>query len=472
MTESRYPRLPILVVDDEPIALESLEFVLMCEGINHTILCEDPREVAGILERREVSVILLDLVMPLISGEEILEMVTREYPGIPVIVVTGNTEVETAVKCMKTNAFDYLLKPVDDNRLLSVVRHALEYRDMQTELRILKRGFVEGEESHPAAFQNIITRSRKMHSIFRYIEAIAQTSQPVLITGETGVGKELIANAVHICSGRQGNFVPINIAGLDDNIISDTLFGHIKGAFTSAGTARMGLVEAAAGGTLFLDEIAELSPESQVKLLRLVQEREYLSLGSDVIKRSDTRIIAATNTDLKKRTRSGKFRHDLYYRLQVHHIKIPPLRDRPNDLAPLLNYFLETAAADMGKKKPTIPDELLALLSMYHFPGNVRELKTLVYDAVADHTSRVMSMRRFKDYIRENRSEEGVPLRNAAGNGHQLIAAWDRIPPLKVIQGMAAQEAVRRADGNKSMAAETLGITRQTLSKYLREASE
>ncbi len=239
-----------------------------------------------------------------------------------------------------------------------------------------------------------------MRSTFKYIESIAVTSQPVLITGKTGVGKELIARTIHRLSGRKGTLAAVNVTGLDDTTFSDTLFDHKRGAFTGADRVRAGLIEKAANGTLFLDETGDLHPTSQVKLLRLLQEREYYPLGADVPRPSNARIVVATNRDLLALQASGTFRADLYYRLLLHRINVPPLRERRDDIPLLVEFFLQRAADELGKTKPTPPPELFILLALYDFPGNIRELQTMIFDAVSRHESWKLSLTGFKEIIR------------------------------------------------------------------------
>ncbi len=296
---SLYPQLPILMVDDEMQTLNSFDFVLRSASMNHSIRCQDSRKVMAIFSEQEIEVMLLDLSMPYVSGEELLSMVTKDFPEVPIIVITGSNDVETAVRCMKSGAFDYMVKPVEKSRLISGVKRAIEIRELQRENKWLRAHVLSDRLEHPDVFSEIITNSPAMQSIFQYIEAISSSPQPVLITGETGVGKELVAKAIHRLSDRTGPFVPVNVAGLDDNVFADTLFGHRKGAFTGADQTRGGMVEQASGGTLFLDEIGDLSPASQVKLLRLSQDGEFFPLGSDVAKRSDARVLGATNQDLE-----------------------------------------------------------------------------------------------------------------------------------------------------------------------------
>ena len=269
MTTSRHPKLPVLLVDDEVQALDSFEIALRSANMNNFIRCQDSREVKSIVGRKEMEVILLDLRMPHVSGEELLPMLTSDFPEVPVIVITGADDVETAVKCMRSGASDYMVKPVEKSRLIAGVKRAIELRELQRENELLKAHVLSDKLNHPEAFSEIVTNSNSMRSIFQYIEAIAASPQPALITGETGVGKELVAKAIHTLSNREGAFVAVNVAGLDENVFADTLFGHKKGAFTGADQARSGLAEEASSGTLFLDEIGDLSATSQVKLLRL-----------------------------------------------------------------------------------------------------------------------------------------------------------------------------------------------------------
>ena len=368
--KKKNPLLPILLVDDEKDFLFSAEFTLNSHGYDHIKTICDPRDVQPFLRTADVAVIVLDLTMPFINGQELLLKIIEKYPDIPVIVITALNEVETAVQTMKHGAFDYILKPVNETNMVSTIKRALEVNQIRDENTRLKKVLLSGSLEHPDAFNFIVSQNSKMFAIFQYIEAIAPTSLPVLITGETGTGKELIAHAVHQLSGVDGPFVAENVAGLDDQLFSDTLFGHSKGAFTGAENQRQGLVERANAGTLFLDEIGDLRIESQVKLLRLLQEHSYYALGSDVPKLTDARIIVATLRDLAEYVREDRFRKDLYYRLQAHHILLPPLRDRKDDIPLLVNYFIGKAAMELDKTPPSYPPELVTLLKTYHFRGN------------------------------------------------------------------------------------------------------
>ncbi|MEJ1397561.1 MAG: sigma-54 dependent transcriptional regulator, partial [Candidatus Sedimenticola sp. (ex Thyasira tokunagai)] len=367
-------QLPVVLVDDESTVLLSSRMILGSAGIENVQTIEDSRELIPFLAGQEAAVVVLDLFMPYISGTQLLPEIIREHPDLPVIVMTATLEVETAVSCMKEGAFDYLVKPVEESRFVSSVKRALELRSLRRQVGALKHYLISGQLEHSEVFTSIITISRKMRSLFQYMEAIAGTGEPVLITGETGVGKELLAEAIHKLSGRSGAFVTVNVAGLDDALFSDTLFGHRKGAFSGAERTREGMVAQAAGGTLFLDEMGDLKPASQVKLLRLLQEKQYYPLGSDMAKKSDARVLCATNHDLNTQMETGVFRSDLYFRLSVHQVEVPPLRQRLEDIPVLVSHFLEEAAHSMQKNLLKPPPELFTLLENYHFPGNVREL--------------------------------------------------------------------------------------------------
>jgi transcriptional regulator with PAS, ATPase and Fis domain len=312
-----------------------------------------------------------------------------------------------------------------------------------------------------------------MESIFQYIEAIADSREPVLITGETGTGKELVAQAVHRLSGCSGEMVSLNVAGLDDNMFSDTLFGHLRGAFTGADREREGLIAKAVGGTLFLDEVGDLNKASQVKLLRLLQDQRYYPLGSDLQRLSDARVIAATNQPLHKRMANGKFRQDLYFRLSSHPIEIPPLRQRLDDIPLLVQHFIEVAAASMSKQAPAPPEELITLLSVYDFPGNVRELRAMIHNAVAQHRSGpVLSMESFREVIQRGRRET-VDDRAGRDSGNEpALTIGGRFPTLKEAENLLVEEAMRRAKGNQGIAATLLGITRQSLNRRVQLRQE
>jgi DNA-binding NtrC family response regulator len=467
MSNARYPAFAVLIVDDEPAWLRSLSMTLEGRGgITNLRQCDDSRKVLELLDNEPIGLVLLDLTMPHLSGEALLARIREEHPQVMVIIVSGLNQVETAVRCVQLGAFDYFVKTVEEERLLEGVSRAIRMLELEEENRSLKTRFFQTTLERPEAFAAIQTEDVSLRRVFRYVESIAGSTQPILITGESGVGKELVANAVHLASDRKGPIITVNVAGLDDNVFSDTLFGHQKGAFTGADQVRDGMVAKAAGGTLFLDEIGDLSLSSQVKLLRLLQEGDYFPLGADQPKQSTARIVVATHQDLAARQQQGSFRRDLYYRLCAHHVHVPPLRDRKGDIQLLLETFLEEAAAVFNKPKPTPPRELATLLRSYHFPGNVRELRSMVFDAVGAHQSRVLSMESFRRAIAQGGHGETA---DATAESLQLFQGLEQLPTLQVALEALIEEAIRRADGNQTLAARMLGISQPALSKRLRQ---
>lgn len=472
MSKHNYPVYPVLLIDDEPQFLLSASMTLSSEGINRVETCEDPREAIKKIEKEDFSVVVVDMSMPHVTGIDVLNATVQHAPDTPVIIITAVNDVDTAVESMKAGAFEYILKPVDDNRLVNSVRRAIELREMRDENLRLKQSLLNTELKHPKVFAPIITQDEKMESLFRYIEAIAPTTLPVLVTGETGVGKELFANAIHEVSKREGELVTVNVAGVDDTLFSDTLFGHQKGAFTGAEQERKGLIEQAKGGTLFLDEIGDLSMESQVKLLRLIQEGKYYPLGSDKPKMSDARIIVATHKDIMEMQKDGTFRKDLYYRLQAHHIHIPPLKERKEDIPLLMEHFLADAAKQLGKSKPTAPRSLPVLLKNYSFPGNIRELEGLIFDAVSRHESGVLSAEPIKQKIAPHAEESTFKTISATGDDGATVQFSDELPTLKEIERTLIKEALHRSEQNQTIAAGILGISRRALNNRIQRDDE
>ena len=350
-----------------------------------------------------------------------------------------------------------------------VTKRTAEIGDLRSENRQLKERLSSNRLEHPEVFSDIVTQNPAMDMIFRKVELVAASALPVLITGETGVGKEKIAAAIHQLSGRPGKFVKTDIAGVDDQMFSDMLFGHKKGAFTGANSARQGLIEQASGGTLFLDEIGDLRMESQHKLLRVLQEGEYYPLGMDKAKTCDVRVITATNRTIEFLTSGGTFREDLYFRLRSHHVHLPPLRERKGDIPLLVSHFLKQSAAVLNKKTPTPPPELFTILRTYHFPGNIRELEAMVHDAVSQHEGGVLSTRAIREMIDEDTS---APHGDAAHEASAVsfadgLSAFQEFPTLKEMEQLMIAEALKRADGNQTVASRLLGLSRRSLNNRL-----
>lgn len=462
----------ILLVDDEASWLHGISLTLARAGFSQVQQCSDSREVMGILSAHRIDLVLLDLTMPYLTGEELLPLIAQEYPDIPVIILTGLNQVETAVNCMRLGAYDFYVKSVEPERLTLGIKRALLMLETMRENQRIKSSLLQREFEHPEAFVEIITRDDKMLSLFHYIEAVSRGSQPILICGESGSGKELVARGIARLYNPQANYVAVNVAGLDDNMFSDTLFGHQKGAFTGADSHREGMIEQAGDGVLFLDEIGDLSLGSQVKLLRLLQEGEYLPLGSDRPKRSKAKIIVATNQDLEQLQAAGQFRKDLYFRLKTHQIDLPPLRERSGDIPLLLDHFLQKSAAEQGKKVPTPPPELAVLLATYHFPGNIRELEGMVYDAVSRHQGGKLSMESFKKVIGSRQDAQRRVTAENDSAGKPLLSFHEQLPTLSQAADLLVEEALRRAQNNQGIAAELLGVTRPALSKRLKKLRE
>lgn len=463
------PSLPVLLIDDEDSWLNIFSLTLRTAGINNILTCNDSRRTLEILAAQPVSLLVLDLTMPHLSGEELLPLVKEAYPEVPVIIITGLDLIETAVNCMKLGAYDFFTKVTEEERLINGIKRAIELNRLRHEHETLKKHFLHDTLDHPEVFTDIVTHNKAMRSIFQYVEAIASTEEPVLITGETGVGKELIAKAIHKLSGRQGDFVPVNIAGFDDNMLADALFGHVKGAFTGADQVRAGLIEKAAQGTLFIDEIGDLPTTSQVKLLRLIQEREFMPLGSDQARRTDCRMVFATLRPLEEMHHDDKFRKDLLFRLQGHHVEIPPLRERTDDLPLLLEHFFTAAAESLNRNQPSYTPELIDLLATYDFPGNIRELRNMVFDSLSRHERGVVGMDNFKKYLRIHQPSAEKSFAEPEHSGPTPFSNLTILPTLKQTGSLLIQEALRRANGNQRLAAEMLGMTRQALNWRLKQ---
>jgi len=462
----------ILVVDDDPEVLKWMERFLRFEGFRDISCCSDPRAVASIVDENEVSVMILDLLMPGMPGMKVLEETRERHPEIPVIVASAASDLDSAIDCMRRGAFDYVPKNAETGRLASSIRHAISIRELQRDYSALKDSLLPAKRPESPAFSDLLTSDERMLSVLRYVETIATSPKPILILGESGTGKELMAQAVHRLSGRTGPLVSLNIAGLDDTMFSDSLFGHRRGAFTGADTDRGGLIERAEGGTLFLDEIGELSHVSQVKLLRLIEDKRYYPLGADLPKASSAAIITATNRDLRAASVTGAFRLDLFYRLQTHLVQLPPLRERPGDLPLLLAHFVRQSAERLGRGVPAIPEELVLLLESYDFPGNVRELESMVFDAMSGLKGGVLGLDSFRRKILRGTGVKIAADKMVIGAETTRFSSWERLPSLKIASEELIREALRRSKGNQGIAADLLGISRTALNKRLKSTRD
>ncbi|GAM11623.1 transcriptional regulatory protein ZraR [Geobacter sp. OR-1] len=467
MIPENFHNLPVLLVDDDPQALELLESFLRSSGMKYVVTFEDGRDLTRYLASFPAAVIVLDLMMPKISGITLLEEITNKNPGISVIVVTAEQQIDTAIECMKLGAVDYLTKPVVIKRFISSVNRALELYSLNEEI-VASQNNATADEQHAASIAPyIITQNKEMLSLIRYVKIIADSFQPILISGETGVGKELFAQAIHTLSKREGMFVSVNVAGLDDTLFSDTLFGHKKGSYTGAISDRDGLIKKAANGTLFLDEIGDLNELSQIKLLRLLQENEYYPIGSDIPVQNNARLLVATNQHLKLRMIEGKFRKDLYYRLCSHQVNIPPLRSRLDDIPLLLNHYMTEYSNMQGKNKLTYRKELVNLLSTYDFPGNVRELQAMILDVVTRSSDGKIHVSSFKDLIAREKGSHFFDTELSEEIDFNPIT-FTRFPTIKEAETELIKRALELSNNNQGIAAQMLGITRQALNNRLR----
>jgi DNA-binding NtrC family response regulator len=471
MIPENFYDLPVILVDDDPQALELLESFLRSVGMKDVITFDNGRDLLRHIENFPPAVIVLDLMMPKISGITLLEEISRRNQGISVIVVTAEQQIETAIECMKLGAVDYLTKPVVIKRFLSSVNRALELYTLNEEI-IASRKKADSEQFVATPLvPSIITQNKDLLDLIRYVGIIAESFQPILITGETGVGKELFAQAIHSLSKRKGVFVSVNVAGLDDTLFSDTLFGHRKGSYTGAISDRDGLIKKAANGTLFLDEIGDLNELSQIKLLRLLQENEYYPIGSDIPVQNHARLLVATNQNLKQRMMEGKFRKDLYYRLCSHQVNIPPLRNRLDDIPLLLNHYVAEYAHLLNKHKLTYRKELVNLLATYDFPGNVRELQAMILDVVTRSSDGKIHVTAFKELISREKGSHFVDTDLSNPIDFNPIS-FPRFPTMKEAETELIRKALEICNNNQGIAAQMLGITRQALNNRLRRSKK
>jgi DNA-binding NtrC family response regulator len=440
----------VLIVDDEKNIRQGLGKALEMDG--HDIyLAQDGQEALDYIHQEEIDLVIADLRMPRISGEELLRRVVQSWPTIPVIILTGHGTIETAVQAMRDGAYDFLTKPVNLDRLSLLVKRALSSRELVMQHRQLQE-----ELEQQRQFSNIIGKSSEMNKILDVIKQVAPTKASVLITGESGVGKELIADAIHNMSNRKEKpFIKVHCAALTESLLESELFGHEKGAFTGAVARKRGRFELSHTGSIFLDEIGEISQSVQIKILRVLQDKKFERVGGEETLEVDTRIISATNKDLKQEIENGGFREDLYYRLNVVNIHIPPLRERKEDIPLLASAFIREFANENNKTVEGIDPKARSALYNYSWPGNIRELRNCIESAVVMCKGNIITLEDLPPAV-TNDSEQNY-IRIAMGS---TLAE-------------AEQEIIRSTlsyhNGNKSKTAETLGIGRKTLHRKIAE---
>jgi DNA-binding NtrC family response regulator len=384
---------PVLVVDDDEGLLLSIKATLVSSGLPEPALVSDSRRVIDLIREHNFQMILLDLMMPHLSGMEVLRRIKEESLDVECVIVSAIDDVASAVQAISLGASDYLVKPLNSDKLVALVNRTLEKYSVQHELEQFGTQKVFSNLKNPEAFKDIVAEDEAMALIFHQVEAVAGTDYSVVISGESGTGKEMLARVIHKLSNRSNApFYAVNMASFSKTIFEDEFFGHAKGAYTDAASDKIGFFEAANGGTLFLDEITELDPSLQGKLLRVIEERELYRLGSTEIRNVDVRIIAATNRDISEEILKGAFRSDLYYRINMYNIKVPPLRERQKDILPIARHFLKTHATANEKKIGSLAPDLEQRLMQYSYPGNVRELENIIAAAVLQEKSKTLTL--------------------------------------------------------------------------------
>jgi two-component system response regulator HydG len=435
----------ILAVDDAPNTLEVLERNLTSQGYQ-VFTAQSVPEAITILETTPVDLVITDLKMPGVSGLDLIRHVRENFKETEVIMITGYPTVEGAVKAVKTGAEEYLTKPFTDEELLSAVRRAID------KLHLRRTTQSQWQPRHPASY-GLIGESEAMHHVFDMIAKAASTSATVLISGESGTGKELIARAIHYSSPRNtAPFVPVNCGAIPEELLESELFGHVKGAFTGATETRAGFFQTADGGTIFLDEISETRLSMQVKLLRVLQDKEVCMVGSTRSRKVDARILASTNKDLLSLVKKGGFREDLFFRLNVITIDLPPLRERSDDILLLAHHFVKQFSEESGKPTPRFSDEALQVLRNYHWPGNVRELENVIQRLVIMTDGNLIEVPDLPSLMRFS------ALR---GEGFNRTLAE--------VETEYIRNVLASVEGNKTRASEILGIDRKTLREKLRK---
>jgi len=447
--ESVSEKFPILIVDDDPGLLLSIKATLVSADLPEPDTISDSRLVMDMVRRHAYKIILLDLVMPYINGMELLEMIKKEFPETVCLVVTATDEVSTAIQAIRLGAYDYLVKPVNGENLVAIIRRALERYQLRKKVEMFAVQQSFSNLTNPGAFSEIVAEDESMALVFCQVEAVAPTDYSVIITGESGTGKEMMARMIHNLSSRASEpFVAVNMAAFTQTLFEDEFFGHIKGAYTHAVSDKKGFFEAAHGGTLFLDEIADLAPSLQGKLLRVIQEKEYYRLGSTSSRRIDVRILAATNRDILDEVKNERFRADLFYRLSMYTIKIPPLRERKKDILPLVRYFLQKYGNSKTDPIESLSPELEQCLMAYSFPGNIRELENMMASAVLLEKSRILTLLSVRGF------DSAVGSSSDEGSGLATLEDLEKKHILRVLQ---------ETRGNRKKAAIILGINTATV---------
>ncbi|MDR2209898.1 MAG: sigma-54 dependent transcriptional regulator [Spirochaetaceae bacterium] len=446
-------KFKILIVDDEKNIREGLAAAFEMEGYD-AVTAEDGAAGWQRFDRGDIDLVITDLRMPGMGGEELQRKIGLENPGLPVIILTGHGTVENAVAAMRNGAYDFLTKPVNLDHLFMLVKRALANHELS-----LKHKSLEDELAKKDQFKTMIGSSAVMRRVFDTISRAAPSKASILITGESGVGKELVADAIHELSTRKGKpLIKVHCAAIPDTLIESELFGHEKGAFTGATSRRRGRFELASEGTLFLDEIGEVDQNIQIKLLRVLQEKKFERVGGEETLEVDVRIVAATNKDLKAETEQGRFRDDLYFRLNVVNIHVPPLRERKDDLPLLLNAFLSEFSRENGKQIEGFNEKARAAIYNYDWPGNVRELRNCIESAVVMAKGNIITDADLPPTIRE-KNDEGwirIPLGSTMENSERIII----------------RKTLGYFRGNKTKTADTLGIGRKTLHRKLTDWGE
>ena len=434
----------ILIVEDEPKMRRLLEMNLADQGFT-THAAGDAEAGLKLLNSEKIDLVVTDFKLPGMNGLDFLQAIKRVNAALPVVIMTAYGSVESAVEAMKVGASDYVLKPFSLAEMVMVVRKELDARNLREENRSLREALGRRYE-----YSNVIAASEKMQQVLALVERVAPTNSTVLLGGESGVGKDLIARAIHEHSTRSsGPFLKINSTAIPENLLESELFGYEKGAFSGATSAKPGKFELADKGTLFLDEIGDVPPAIQVKLLRVIQEREFERLGGTKTLKVDVRLIAATNRDLRAALEEGTFRQDLYYRLNVVAIDVPPLRDHKEDIPALANFFLQRFAQASGKGFTSIAPDAIELLTEFHWPGNVRELENVIERSITFATGPIL----VAADIRLDRAAPSPFTAPVLPEG-MTLDQWEQ----EIIR-----EALRRANGNKSQAARSLGLSRNAL---------